>query len=63
MSKNNDTNKDNENKNLKRIIDKIKECLIEVAFLLSAASVLIPFIVEKLKILIYTIRTLIFQTY
>lgn len=42
----------------KRVIDKIKECLIEIAILLSAASVLVPYIVDKLKTLIASISSL-----
>ncbi len=52
-------NKYKDKKLFKRIIDKIKECLMEIAILVSAAAALVPFIIDKLKILIYSIKSLL----
>jgi hypothetical protein len=41
-----------------RAVEKIKEWLIEIAILISAASVLVPYIIEKIKVLIVSINSL-----
>ncbi|HEX8266966.1 MAG TPA: hypothetical protein VF596_16310 [Pyrinomonadaceae bacterium] len=44
----------------KRSLEKTKECLVDLTILVSAAATLIPFIVDKLKIVIHSLKLLIF---
>ncbi len=59
--KENKVGNENKDKNLfKRIVEKTKEYLVEITVLISAAATLIPFIVDKLKIIIHSIKLLLF---
>lgn len=59
----NDGNDKKEKNLFKRIIEKTKEYLVEITVLVSAAATLIPFIVDKLKVIIHSLKLLIFWEY